>query len=250
MNQKGFAPILALWLVLVVIIGYVYLKEHPINFNYFSRSTIRTSESSSSSQIQIIPTESDLINPVKEFYLNLSSKKFGDAWDLLSGNFQKYAQNKDQFTKNYSTTEGISIQEISIQDLSEGTVYVKLQSVDSVNGQSSIKNYSGVWKLIEAGKKWKLDKADIKLEESSQLSCPESPKLTCPTPTPISPPTIPPLSAPNDIVDCKIDAACGGGTIKMDKNACSNTFCCAVPAGYVLAHGNNVCLFLWQQSHR
>lgn len=111
-----------------------------------------------------------LTDTVKQFYSDISTKQYGSGWGLLSKNFQNYAKNYDNFVKGYDTTKSILVQDTHMQDLSTNTIFIRLQSTDTNNGQIQTKDYSGTWKLIKEDGSWKLDTADIALLNVSPSS--------------------------------------------------------------------------------
>ncbi len=170
MNQRGFvvAPII-IWLVVglfaVVAINNSYSKGTP----YEQSDLAKIGKPLDTPTVVPTPTpipiasSSDLINPVKQYYSDISSKQYYDAWTQLSKNFQNYAQGYDLFVKGYSTTIAISLNNIHVQDLTNDTVFVNLASVDNINGQTQNQTYSGTWKLVYEDSSWKLEAANIKL---------------------------------------------------------------------------------------
>lgn len=127
-------------------------------------------------------SQSDLVNPVKQFYSDISSKQYAVAWGLLSKNFQNYAQNYGNFIKGYNPTLNTIVKEIHVQDLSDRIVYVQLESSDNLNGQIQTKTFSGTWKLAQEDGEWKLDSANITLTSISSSSSPISEVKQAPKP--------------------------------------------------------------------
>lgn len=105
----------------------------------------------------------DLVNTVKQFYNYIGLKQLDNAWNLLSKNFQNYAQGHDHFVSGYDTTLNVFIEDAYVKDLSTNTVYVKFKSADDFNGQTQYKNWAGVWQLIREDGTWKMDNANIAL---------------------------------------------------------------------------------------
>lgn len=171
-NQKGFivAPILV-WaviglLALGIIISRISNKDKEL-------SKVQNSQVVDQ-QPAIKPSPStdpaNLIDTVRQFYSNISSRQFNQAWILLSKNFQSNAKNYDNFVKGYDTTRSVLVQEIHVQDLSNDIIFIKLQSTDTNYDQIQTKDYSGTWKLIKEDGFWKLDSADIALLNVSPSS--------------------------------------------------------------------------------
>lgn len=153
------------------ILGFIIIVSIILLLIYFANSNTNSigvgSSTSNPSTVQNSITTSDLINPVNEFYADISSKKNLQAWNLLSTNFQNYAGGYDNFAKGYSTTTNIYTNKVSVQDLPNKLVYVNLSSTDTINGQNLIRTYEGTWKLIIENNQWKLDMADITLLDPS-----------------------------------------------------------------------------------
>lgn len=167
-NQKGFtaAPLVILVVISLVAAAVTY-KEGSIQINPNGNQGIPGVSDNLTNNQQPTPTpfpstsSSDLINPVKQFYSDLSAKQYFDAWTLLSKNFQNYAQSYNNFVDGYNSTTSITIKDVSLQDLSNYTVYVQLDSTNNINGQIRNNSYAGTWKLIHEDGSWKLNEAKI-----------------------------------------------------------------------------------------
>ncbi len=113
----------------------------------------------------VIPTaaplaEADLINPVKEFYSDLSSDKVDSAWNLLSKNLQYQEGGYNSFIINM-TPGTIGIQDIYVQDLSAHTVYLKIQESNNLNTALQTAIYTGTVDLVKEDGVWRLEKINI-----------------------------------------------------------------------------------------
>lgn len=195
MNSKGFvAPPFLIWVVVGLLALTLVSKNGVVKFDLSGNRSILQPQNSNIPVPTPNPiTDTDLINPVKEFYSNISSKQYDTAWNLLSRNFQNYAQNYDSFVNGYRKTLNTFVKDIRIQDLSDNTVFVQLESSDNINGYVQTKTFEGTWRLIGENGQWKLDSADITLKSVSP-----TPKPTfAPTPTPS--PTTTPMSTPSPI---------------------------------------------------
>lgn len=171
-NQKGnvATPVLV-WLVLGLFILVVVSKTENENKKLPKISSDQI-VNQQQSPIRPNPTIDPevLTDTVKQFYSSISSRQFDPAWKLLSKSFQNNAKTYDSFVKGYDTTKSVSIQDIHIKDMSDNSVFIKLQSTDSNHDQIQTKDYSGTWKLIKEDGSWKLDTADIALLSVSPSS--------------------------------------------------------------------------------
>lgn len=190
--RNGFvvSPIM-IW---VAIAAFTILAISKAGSSSTSNQTINQQPSSSQAPTSIPATSSDLVNPVKHFYSDLSTKQYYDAWTLLSKNFQNYAQNYDNFAKGYNTTTNITVKGIFVQDFSDNTVYVELDAADKINGQFRNNSYAGTWKLVWENGIWKLDTANINLLNPVV-------DTNIPTPAPTNSPVIHDGSRTGKIID-------------------------------------------------
>ncbi len=130
------------------------------------------------------PTESDLINPVKQFYSDLSSDKIDSVWNLLSKDYQDQAQGYNNFVKRI-TPGNATIQDIYVQDISTNTVYVKLLESNTINSNPYTNISKGTIKLIREDGSWKLNHIDV-VSDDPLVNCkmlsgdrPNTPKSLC-----------------------------------------------------------------------
>lgn len=190
MISKGFvAPPFLIWVVVGLLALTLASKNGVVKFDLSgNRSILQPQNSNIPVPIPNPITDTDLINPVKQFYSNISSKQYDVAWSLLSKNFQNYAQNYDNFISGYKTTLNTVIKDIRVQDLSDPKVYVQLESSDNLNGQVQTKTFEGTWKLVMENGQWKLDIADIALKNVSPTPKPVQIYIA-PIPTPKPTPT-------------------------------------------------------------
>lgn len=167
----------------------------------------------------VTPSPLELTDVVEQFYSNVSTKNYYDAWVLLSKKSQLYAQNYNNFVQGYKTTSDIKIKKTHVQDISNNTVFVQFEAKDNIDGQIKSKTFSGTWKLKLEDGEWKLDVADITINNIEN-----KPQVTSgSTPTPAkSLPKITQQLATHDgtrtgsIVD--YFEFCGGKIIKVYEN--------------------------------
>ncbi len=200
-NQKGFviAPIV-IWIVIGLIAAVAAHKEFDFNGNKNSvqiSNNLTDYPKQSPSPIPIA-SSSDLTDPVKQYYSDISSKQYYNAWILLSKNFQNYAQGYDSFVKGYGTTVSLSVNDIYVHYLSNDTVFVNLSSVDNINGQIQSRTYSGTWKIVWEEGTWKLDTANIALLDSKGNPLTQNQPLPNPTSANIKQPAPSPVVVTND----------------------------------------------------
>lgn len=170
--------------MLLVIVAVLLLANLANNQGLFAKLSffkpLTLTTQSTPTPIPITP--SDLVNQVKQFYSEISSKQYATAWGLLSKNYHSYAQSYDNFVKGYNTTLNTIVKEIHAQDLSGQTVYVQLESSDNLNGQIQTKTFSGTWKLVQEDGQWKLDAANITLTSLSPTPPPVAEAKQLPKP--------------------------------------------------------------------
>lgn len=158
-------------LIVVLIISGIIAVSAFTSHNS-RNSPVVSLENPASPSSSIAPTVDPqvLTDTVKQFYSDISAKRFNEGWGLLSKDFQKGAKDFNSFAKGYDSTKTITVKENRIQDLSANTVFIKLQSTDLNHDQIQTKEYSGTWKLIKVDGSWKLDTADITLLSVSPSS--------------------------------------------------------------------------------
>lgn len=185
-KQKGFVASPTIILVIAGLLAALVINNTYSNRTQNNQLDLTKFEQSSKSPTATttpipIANSSDLINPVKQFYSDLSTKQYYDAWTLLSTNFQNYAQNYDIFSKGYTSTEDTTIKNISVQDLSNNIVRIEFDATDKVNGQIKNTSYAGTWKLVYENNSWKLDEANIvalNLPNPTQILTPNNTSIT------------------------------------------------------------------------
>ncbi|MDO8487759.1 MAG: hypothetical protein Q7S31_00395 [bacterium] len=160
-------PVAIVAIVSLILIS-VFSNHNSGNQNSHISPSAITSSPSPSTNPSVDPQV--LTDTVKQYYVNISSKRIDQAWGLLSKNFQNSAKNYDSFAKGYTTTRSVLVQDTRIQDLPNYIVFIKLQASDTIYDQVQTKDYSGTWKLIKEDGSWKLDSADIVLLNVSPSS--------------------------------------------------------------------------------
>jgi hypothetical protein len=98
---------------------------------------------------------------VEEFYSLLNDKKYEDAYEFLSPNFQK-ANPFASWVAGYATSQKVTAQ--TVADASApNLVRVNLETTDSGKSGPVIKHYNGTWTLVWSAdrKGWLLDSAKI-----------------------------------------------------------------------------------------
>ncbi len=184
MNKNGFviAPII-IWIAVAAFAILAISKAGTSN------NSSQTTNLQPSSSPTVIPTsasltESNLIDPVKSYYSNVTSKNYYDAWNLLTKKNQSTGPitNFDDFVKDFNSSGlvDILIKKISTTDLTNHVVSVDVESEFIKNGQSKIYTAIDTWKLIEENGLWKLDSLTqestvcIMSQTGNQLNIPKS----------------------------------------------------------------------------
>lgn len=159
-------------LIVIIIISGILAVSAFTSHNSNQNSPVVSLENPASPSSSVTPSVDPqvLTDTVKQFYSDISAKRFSEGWGLLSKDFQKGAKDFNSFAKGYDSTKTITVKENRIQDLSANTVFIKLQSTDLNHDQVQTKEYSGTWKLIKVDGFWKLDTADITLLSVSPSS--------------------------------------------------------------------------------
>ncbi|MBI2012132.1 hypothetical protein HYS91_05175 [Candidatus Daviesbacteria bacterium] len=202
-SQKGFVVIpIIIWAVVGLFTVAVVRETGLVKLNLSGEGGLlqikNLTEQQEPSPTPVPMVESDLLIPVKDFYAAISSKEFDSAWNLLSKNFQNYAQNYDNFVSGYKNTLNVVTKDVYVQDLSNKIVYVQIEAKDDLKGQVQTKTFEGIWKLVLEDGKWKLDSSDIILKDVSPTPKPvQVPKTSSPTPKPTSTPTPTPSPTPS-----------------------------------------------------
>lgn len=106
-----------------------------------------------------IADSSILAGAVFKYYDYISTRQLNFAFDLLSEKMQREVGGRDSFTKGFSNTLNVFLQEV--KPIEVNTVFVKLFSVDLIGEKVLFRSFSGTWQLREIDGIWKLNEANI-----------------------------------------------------------------------------------------
>lgn len=157
--------ILAVALVALVLIvgGSVFLLAHQQgNGGQVNGST--ATPGITQTVVTPSPTEAALTGPnaqalINQFYTDINSKNYDDAYNLLSTNYQK-GQSREDFKAGYQTTVSDSWIFGGTQTLSDGSIQVNitLTAIDNKNGTNVTTVYTGYYIVIKETGQLRIDK--------------------------------------------------------------------------------------------
>lgn len=103
-------------------------------------------------------------NTFISFHKAITDKRLGDAYNILSPDYQKFMRNYDNFARGYATTLRSDIVELNTlhEDSSSASYAYKLKAVDRDGTGTKTQYFAGKVKLIKLNGIWRIDNTEAK----------------------------------------------------------------------------------------
>ncbi len=124
-------------------------------------SLISTGPKTESNTSTVTPSKSNPLNKVALYYNYISTRQIDLAYGLFSTKFKREAGGLNNFMNGFNATLNVYLLDLSDDDPTINSVYVKLGSVDLVGEKVLFRIFEGTWILIQEDGEWRLDTANI-----------------------------------------------------------------------------------------